>query len=648
MRNSFLNNTRNLLTAALIAAVGLTSCEKYLSPESSSVLTVETTYENVPMAKTALAGIYNTLSGDFGYGIRLSMYYPYDNDEMMGQTGNTVDGERRDISRYAANSSNTQLAPVYNKLYAGIERANIFIYNLPKTPLFQNSTGNQSLQVKRMLGEALTLRAQFYFELVRNWGDVPAQWQPSAFESDLYKSKTDRDSIYDHILADLLVAQDLVPWRTEISTIGEPTDQRITKGAVKALRARIALFRGGYSLRNDSHLMERRSDYKKYYQIAYDETKAIIDAGKHSLISSYRSLWKDYLCAHNTNDPNGEFMFVAAMGGATSATDSKLGIYNGTSFLGQGGGALRVLPNYFYLFDSLDVRRDVTAVPYRTIAGNVKEGLAITSITDGKFRKEWLTNPAYNSANTTQFLGLNWPIIRYSDVLLMFAEADNELNNGPSAAAIAAVNAVSLRGHDNVQANVLPIPTDYSGFFKYLVRERALEFGGEGIRKYDLIRWNLLSKAISETRANLTLLHTWNSASTATSMLTTPMVAPTYMAGPPSYALTNTLPRYMYYVSGTTNEGSNPYNRPSNPGIWASSLYKASTRSVTPINVGTGVNNGIRVNWIGPTSATNTSGIKTTFSDVFARGFVENKSELLPFANATLQANPNLTQNYGY
>ncbi|MCH5716642.1 RagB/SusD family nutrient uptake outer membrane protein [Niabella hibiscisoli] len=94
--------------------------------------------------------------------------------------------------------------------------------------------------MQRLYGEALTLRAQFYFELIRNWGDVPASFIPSIDQPNLFLEKTDRDVIYDSLIADLKRAEDLVPWRTEVSS-----DERITKGAVKALRARLALYSGG-------------------------------------------------------------------------------------------------------------------------------------------------------------------------------------------------------------------------------------------------------------------------------------------------------------------------------------------------------------------------------------------------------------------
>lgn len=80
-----------------------------------------------------------------------------------------------------------------------------------------------------MHGEALVLRAQYLYELSRNFGDIPAQWQPSQYESTLFKSRLSRDTIYDHLLADLAEAQQLMPWRLEVASIGDNLDQKIYK-----------------------------------------------------------------------------------------------------------------------------------------------------------------------------------------------------------------------------------------------------------------------------------------------------------------------------------------------------------------------------------------------------------------------------------
>src|SRR6185312_15030718 len=348
--------------------------------------------------------------------------------------------------------------------------------------LYKNGSPSEKGELQRLYGEALTLRAQYYFELVRNWGDLPAQWEPSADQPDLFLAKTDRDSIYDHILNDLQTAEDLVPWRSGVSALGDANDERITKGAVKGLRARLALFRGGYSLRRDNK-MERGSNYLDYYKIADDECLSIIQSGEYALDPSYRDLWQNNLDAHKI-DPYGEIIFQVAMAGGTSATDSKLGKYNGPN------GSLVILPTYFYQFDSVDTRRDVTIAPFKINNDNTLSPQPITGLYDGKFRRNWFSNPPVDISNQAQNFSINWPIMRYSDVLLMYAEAENEISNGPTAAAIEAFQKVRARAFAGNTDQMGTPPNDKEGFFEAIVNERALEFGTEGIRKYDLIRWN--------------------------------------------------------------------------------------------------------------------------------------------------------------
>lgn len=216
-------------------------------------------------------------------------------------------------------------------------------------------------------------------------------------------------------------------------------------------------------------------------------------------------------------------------------------------------------------------------------------------------------------------------MIRFSDVLLMFAETDNEINNGPSAAAISAFKEVSQRGHNGNAALVPVIPADKTGFFKLLVKERSLEFGGEGMRKYDLIRWNLLATALAENKANLVKF----AAGTA-------MSAYSYMASQPAYTLTANLPKQLYYYQkALATDGQ----------IWANSFYNP-TPATAPLDITNGnvlLTTTNRVNWFANT------GVTTTYVNYYGYGFTTGKSELFPIPQATIDANNNIRpQNPGY
>ncbi len=584
-----------VLPVTIIASMG--SCKKQLDIEPQSAFDEKYVFSNVANTTAALLGVYNELAGDFGYGSRLSMMYPYDTDEMLGILNtSTPDNSSRDLSRYNLQPTNAQLEGPFEQLYTGIERANICIKNIPKMTLYNNGTASDTMQLHRLYGEALTLRAQFYFELIRNWGDVPAPFVPSIDQPDLFLPKTDRDSIYARILDDLKLAATLLPWRNDA---GVAKDERITKGAAKGLRARIALFMGGYSLRRGTNQMKQRSDYLKFYEIARNECAELMQRrDQHTLNPSFQAVFKDAIDAHRI-DPNGEVLFEVAMAGGNGTSDSKLGYYDGPRFYVPGNtallgnGQIRIVPVYFYSFDSLDTRRNVTAAPYYNNADNTKAGQTMINMTSGKFRSDWITNPAPSSA--VQYLGINWPILRFSDVLLMFAETENELNNGPTPAAIAAYEEVRKRGFKGNENKIGTTPTTKDAFFTAIVNERSFELGGEGIRKYDLIRWNLISQKIQDTRAALT------------KMLN-------------KTAPYNNLPQSMYYKTGATDL------------IWGNSLYQPAP-SATPAGH-------TKVAWI--------SSITAAYITNVAQLFKSNHSELLPIPQPSIDANPNITQDYGY
>jgi hypothetical protein len=639
---SNLHKTTIAIITLVLVLSGL-SCKKYLSPAPLSTIDPSIAFSNVPNARASVMGAYLSMAGDFGYGIRVSYYYAYDDDCIMGG-GSALSSARHEEAHYTLSAANTDIVNTFNQFYSGIERANNCIYFIPKMPQYANGSDADRAELQRLLGESLLIRAQLYFELIRIWGDVPSQWVPSALVPDLFLGRTNRDSIYNVLLADLATAKPLLPWRTSVSQ-----DERFTKGTAHALRAKIALFAGGYSLRQSGQ-MTRPANYLEYYKITKAETDTLISRrDQHTLYSSFKGLWKDVVDAHKAVDPAGELIMQVAMANGTNS-DSKIGAQNGTKINGVGGSLGNMLPTYFYQFDSTDARRDVTFVPFEVVRDVYGRGHASNSIYDGKFRRDWITSPSYymSSGATTgnnpvtltpasntaiQNFQLNWPLIRFSDVLLMNAEADNELNNGPSANAISYLREVSLRGHNNDATQVPVIPTDKTGFFRLLVRERGLEFGGEGIRKFDLIRWNLLGTALAESKANLTK---WATGAA--------MVAPSYMAPPPAYTLTASLPAFMYFYQNALAENGSALQSGSQ--IWANSFYKP-TPATAPIDVTVTPNAAIgtsnRVAWY------NSTNITTTYVNYLGFGFVTGKSELYPLPQASMDANYNLRpQNPGY
>jgi len=194
--------TLNYLLTIGVLLLGI-SCKNYLNLDPPSAFDENFVFSTVENARSAVLGAYDRLAGGQGYGSRLSMMYPYDNDEMVGVLNSSApDNSSRDLSRYNLSPTNAQLKSPFEQLYAGVERSNICIKNIPMMSLYENGSEEEKIELRRLHGEALTLRAQFYFELIRNWGDIPAPFEPSIDQPDLFMEQTDRDIIYDRLISD--------------------------------------------------------------------------------------------------------------------------------------------------------------------------------------------------------------------------------------------------------------------------------------------------------------------------------------------------------------------------------------------------------------------------------------------------------------
>ncbi len=496
MKNKILQSlTGTVMLLALFTTVG---CKKYTEVEPVSQYSIAQAFSDVSNATTALVGVYDELQGDNGYGIRINMYYPYDSDE--GIVSGNIDNGRRGVGRYQLLLTNSEIANPFRQLYRGVEKANLCIEQIPLMPQYSTGSPADQAALKRLHGEALTLRAQFLFQLMLNWGDVPAPFIPSYKQKELFIPKSNRDSVYDVLIADLAAAKDLLPWRTDAG----PRNEKITKGVAKALRARMALHRGGYSLRSNGQ-MERRADFLTYYNIAKLECEELMARrDQHTLNPNYEDVWRKVTSF--TYDPQGEIIFEVGAGGGNGNSDSRMGNYDGpnlnnASRYGAGGGGIVMLPNFYYAFDSVDTRRDVTLTHYQVnSSSNIKSQRRLGELNTGKYRRDWRV-PLL--PGTVLNVGYNWAMIRFSDVLLMYAEAVNEINGSPTPEAIAAFEEVRRRGYRGNTGMIGTTPVDKIGFFNAIVNERYLEFGHEGIRKYDLLRWNLLTTKLAETRTKI-------------------------------------------------------------------------------------------------------------------------------------------------
>ena len=603
-----MKKTFTYIGLVILLSIHLTACKKYTEVEPVSQYSLSQAFSDVSNALNSVIGVYDELSGDNGYGIRISMYYPYDTDE--GIVSGNIDNGRRGVGRYQLLLTNAEIANPFRQLYRGIEKANLCIEQIPLMSQYTNGTATEQRDLKRLFAEALVLRAQFYAELIRNWGDVPAPMTPAYKSTDLFSPATSRDSTYNLLLADLATAIEFLPWRTEMGIRNE----RITKGTAKALRARMALARGGYSLRSNKQ-MERGADHLTYYQIAKKGCEEIMARrDQHTLNPNFENIWRSVTSF--TYDPYGEILFEVGAGGGNGNSDSRMGNYDGpnlnnASRYGAGGGGIVMLPNYFYAFDSVDTRRDVTITHYQvTSATNIKSQRRLGEMNTGKYRRDWRV-PLL--PGTVLNVGYNWSIIRFSDVLLMYAEATNEINNGPTAESIAAFEEVRKRAYSGNAGLIGTTPSTKDAFFNAIVNERYLEFGHEGIRKFDLLRWNLLETKIAEARTKIQQIRDRTGA---------------YANVPQHIYWKNTGEEIQYYAGANTAATAKPF--------WRATQVPSPTTGWT------------RTDWAQHLTTASAIDSKPLWQG-FASFFTPGKSELFPFDQATIDAyQGKLKQNPGY
>lgn len=488
-------------------AIVLASCEStfedVLDAPNKSSMDESVIFSSAELAEPAVMAIVQSFCETNSYRGRFIVYYGTNTDFEWYNTSEKSGDDKAKLSNYSVTATNTQMNTTNNawaKFYEGIERANRCVESLKKYADIEHDKA-----LAQLLGEAITLRAVYYTDLLKAWGDVPARFLPITTET-MYLAKSDRDSIYVRLLEDLKEAESLVAWPNETSTT--QSVERVSKSFVKALRARLALYAGGYSQRPDGAIRlssDSRLSQDKMYKIAMDECLDIITQRCNTL-GGFEELFKDDYCGE-TLQAGKESIWEIPFSEGRGRVIFDLGVPHKTpdKYTGQAkGGTVGPLPIVYYAYSKNDKRRDVTCVPYYWNEG-VQVPNSVGQWYFGKYRYEWL-NRRVTSSNDD---GLNWMYMRYADVLLMAAEAINYFE-GPKGSNDASQYLKMILDRalpaDEVTAYMAKATASKDAFFNAIVEQRGLEFCGEMLRKPDLIRWNLLGTKLAEAKAELTAL----------------------------------------------------------------------------------------------------------------------------------------------
>jgi hypothetical protein len=434
---------------ALVTIV--TSCKK-LDENPDSIIVSTQFYKTQADAISAVNSVYSTLNsdpaGDFPlYGRQLNLMTENASDNQTYSPSNT-NPDVRAMGTITYVPANSRVQKVWQQLYYGINRANIAIDNIPSIQF------DTTLRA-RLVRESKFIRALLYFDLVRLYGDVPIiLHNPNTINvQSLLVKRSPVDSVYTQIISDLTDATNL-PKSYSGSDKG-----RATGGAAHTLLAKVYLTR-------------------QQWPQALAQLQTVINGGY-----GY-ALFSNYYDAFQKATKNGvEHIFSVQF-------ESNLGATNSTQYLSESFISFNtnVWPidvpvdiSLYNLFSANDTRRAVTFYTsvYNTATNKT---VVFNNAYTPYFNKfvDYSLTPLTVQAQS----GINYPVLRYADVLLMYAEAVNEINGAPTADAYHAINQVRERAHI---ADLTP-GLSQSAFRDSVFLERRKEFIQEGHRWFDLVR----------------------------------------------------------------------------------------------------------------------------------------------------------------
>lgn len=448
----------------IIALVAAQSCDNILDIKQNDKITAETLYTSEAGALAGLAGIYSRISAAYREAEINALYPSCYTDEGHYNRVGTFGYIKNDFS-----SSDKKLRTVWTNYYEGIVSVNTFLINIKASDIEE--------KVKNILiAEGHFLRAFIYFDLEKAFGGtqgIPMQLEETSGQ---LLPRTPGIDVYKQIIKDLEFAEQNLPEDSE-TNIG-----RASKGIARGLLAKAYLYIAGEPFNEDGA-----------YEKAKEWSETIINDSYHELNPSYEDVFNKLAMEEYDNK---EVLFQIAFSFVNSDINqaSKLGAVAGMLVHDEGCGKGFALMNATislikkYRSDPSDERGLWNVTPYYVPRRNNCNKVLLNNQfleVASKYRRSLEANNI-NSA----FGAHHWPVLRFSDVLLMYAEAENKINPG-SDLALKAVNRVRKRA----KATLLTKIDD-----DLIREERMLELCFEGQRKYDLLRWGILEQKVKETK----------------------------------------------------------------------------------------------------------------------------------------------------
>lgn len=460
-------NYKHITTVFLLATMVFGSgCKKFLEETDPSNLTPETYYTIPEHAEAALAAAYaQTRFIGSGAGIFVANFSML---EVVTGTARTETGQNSDLNNLIGlqyNGDNLLVRNWWNGLYSVIAQTNLVLEKVPSiTPMDETRKA-------QILAEARFLRAWAYFYLVRLYGDVPLITKPQTTASeDFLPTRRPTEEGYALIVDDLKQAEAAgLPW--------QDASGRASRAAVKSLLSKVYLTMAGFPLNKGA----------EYYRLAADAAKDVIDNAGITLFASYADLHS--LAQENKGEHIFEIQYLASVAG-NPMQQLLLPNFKNVSAYSDEVGSTVPTSQFYNSYEPNDLR------------AKDREGFFYTSYYDGGsgalknlnapyiFKHfDVVANGTAGTNGTTQS-DLNWPQIRYADVLLVYAEAQNRADGSPNAQAYEALNSIRRRAQIPVLSGL-----SQTAFEEAVWRERWHELCYEGITWFDMVR---LRKAYNE------------------------------------------------------------------------------------------------------------------------------------------------------
>ena len=516
------NKIKYLYLVVLVS--GFVGCSELLEEDPVSQPLAENSFKTEANARAAIVGVYSSLQLEGVYGKSQSLF---STDEHNAGSKVPLSG----LNLYTFTADNVEvILPIWRDHYKGINRANLAISKIPSIDM-------DVTERNTLVAEAKFIKALLYFNLIRYYGDVPYKDSETTSFNNLNIPRTPVATIYENIIRDL----EYGVVHLKVKTAG--LAGHATQDAAKTLLSSIYLTRGTMAKRDNT------GNGLADFTLAARYAKEVIDSNRYRLCPYF----PDAFIVENKN--NDEIVFDVQFKSPGLGVGNTIGLNMGIPstatnvnnlLAGGAQGAIRANSYHQFYYDRADsIRMQWTnaRILINAATGSYTKVSAISTnppVSAAKFRRYPVRSPGF--VLQTSDYDVNWPIFRYAEVLLIYAEALNE-TNGPTQEAIDALNKLRNRARNTniggIHRDILPrsltlqrstglidltlsnpLVSTPAAFKNYIILERSRELSAEGKRWFDLVRWGILK----------TTLRGLNAKCTAKISETPPVEAPTITA----------------------------------------------------------------------------------------------------------------------